>query len=75
MALATHPAAAHAAPPTTTEPPARLSRLLWLAITAKIEYDAARQEGKTAALLEQHLPNAFQMLMHRLTALWQYKPV
>jgi Ca-activated chloride channel family protein len=28
---------------------------------AKIEYDAAKQEGKTAALLEQHLPNVFQM--------------
>ena len=28
---------------------------------AKIEFDAAKQEGKTAALLEQHLPNVFQM--------------
>ncbi|MDR3371082.1 VIT and VWA domain-containing protein [Rhodoferax sp.] len=28
---------------------------------AKIEYEAAKQEGKTAALLEQHLPNVFQM--------------
>ena len=28
---------------------------------ARIDYDAARQEGKTAALLEQHLPNVFQM--------------
>lgn len=28
---------------------------------AKIEYDAAKREGKTAALLEQHLPNVFQM--------------
>ncbi len=28
---------------------------------AKIEYDAAKTEGKTAALLEQHLPNVFQM--------------
>ncbi len=28
---------------------------------AKIEYDAAKQAGKTAALLEQHLPNVFQM--------------
>ena len=28
---------------------------------ARIEYDAARREGKTAALLEQHLPNVFQM--------------
>lgn len=174
MAFVTHPAAAHAAPPATTEPPARLSRWLWLATTtlsaacfvalaisppthaqdrdvaprqktespyffvksdnpgvdqlplkstqvnvkvsgviadvtvvqtyknegqraieakyvfpgstraavhgmnvrladrlitakirekqqAKIEYDAAKQEGKTAALLEQHLPNVFQM--------------
>jgi Ca-activated chloride channel family protein len=174
MASATHPAAAHAAPPATTKPPARLSRWLWLATTAlsaacfatltiiapahaqdrdaaprqktespyffvksdnpgldqlplkstqvnvkvsgviadvtvvqtyknegqraieakyvfpgstraavhgmnvrladrlitakirekqqaKIEYDAAKQEGKTAALLEQHLPNVFQM--------------
>ncbi len=174
MAFATHPAAAHAAPPATTEPPARLSRWLWLATTtlsaacfvalaisptahaqdrdaaprqktespfffvksdnpgvdqlplkstqvnvkvsgviadvtvvqtyknegqrafeakyvfpgstraavhgmnvrladrlitakirekqqAKIEYEAAKQEGKTAALLEQHLPNVFQM--------------
>ncbi|CAM8623162.1 marine_srt_targ, marine proteobacterial sortase target protein [Comamonadaceae bacterium] len=174
MAFATHPAAAHAASPATTEPPARLSRWLWLATTtlsaacfvalaisppahaqdrdaaprlktespyffvksdnpgvdqlplkstqvnvkvsgviadvtvvqtyknegqraieakyvfpgstraavngmnvrladrlitakirekqqAKIEFDAAKQEGKTAALLEQHLPNVFQM--------------
>ncbi len=174
MAFATHPAAAHAAPPATTEPPARMSRWLWLATTtlsaacfvalaispparaqdrdaaprqktespyffvksdnpgvdqlplkstqvnvkvsgviadvtvvqtyknegqraieakyvfpgstraavhgmnvrladrlitakisekqqAKIEYDAAKQEGKTAALLEQHLTNVFQM--------------
>ncbi|VTU17632.1 marine proteobacterial sortase target protein [Variovorax sp. PBS-H4] len=28
---------------------------------ARIEYDAAKNEGKTAALLEQHLPNVFQM--------------
>lgn len=28
---------------------------------ARIEYDTARKEGKTAALLEQHLPNVFQM--------------
>jgi Ca-activated chloride channel family protein len=28
---------------------------------ARIEYDQARSEGKTAALLEQHLPNVFQM--------------
>ena len=28
---------------------------------ARIEYDAAKQQGKTAALLEQHLPNVFQM--------------
>jgi Ca-activated chloride channel homolog len=28
---------------------------------AKIEFDAAKREGKTAALLEQHLPNVFQM--------------
>ncbi len=28
---------------------------------AKIEYDAAKAEGRTAALLEQHLPNVFQM--------------
>ncbi|HSV59343.1 MAG TPA: VIT and VWA domain-containing protein [Variovorax sp.] len=28
---------------------------------ARIEYEQARQEGKTAALLEQHLPNVFQM--------------
>lgn len=28
---------------------------------AQIEYDTARKEGKTAALLEQHLPNVFQM--------------
>lgn len=28
---------------------------------ARIEYDAAKQAGKTAALLEQHLPNVFQM--------------
>jgi len=28
---------------------------------AKIEYDTAKREGKTAALLEQHLPNVFQM--------------
>ena len=28
---------------------------------AVIEYDAAKKEGKTAALLEQHLPNVFQM--------------
>jgi Ca-activated chloride channel family protein len=28
---------------------------------ARIEFDAARREGKTAALLEQHLPNVFQM--------------
>jgi Ca-activated chloride channel homolog len=28
---------------------------------AKIEYDAAKKEGKTAALLEQHLPNVFEM--------------
>lgn len=28
---------------------------------ARIAYDQARTEGKTAALLEQHLPNVFQM--------------
>lgn len=28
---------------------------------AQIEYDIAKKEGKTAALLEQHLPNVFQM--------------
>ena len=28
---------------------------------ARIEYDQARKEGKTAALLEQHRPNVFQM--------------
>ncbi len=28
---------------------------------ARIEYDAAKKEGRTAALLEQHLPNVFQM--------------
>ena len=28
---------------------------------AKVEYDVAKQAGKTAALLEQHLPNVFQM--------------
>jgi Ca-activated chloride channel family protein len=28
---------------------------------ARVEYDAAKKEGKTAALLEQHLPNVFQM--------------
>ncbi len=28
---------------------------------ARIEYDSAKREGKTAALLEQHLPNVFQM--------------
>ena len=28
---------------------------------ARIEYDSARKEGKTAALLEQHRPNVFQM--------------
>ena len=28
---------------------------------AKIEYDSAKKEGKTAALLEQHLPNVFEM--------------
>lgn len=28
---------------------------------ARVEFDAAKQEGKTAALLEQHLPNVFQM--------------
>jgi Ca-activated chloride channel family protein len=28
---------------------------------ARIEYDKAKKEGKTAALLEQHLPNVFQM--------------
>ncbi|MGJ7581900.1 VIT and vWA domain-containing protein [Variovorax sp. RHLX14] len=28
---------------------------------ARIEYDVAKKEGKTAALLEQHLPNVFQM--------------
>ncbi len=28
---------------------------------ARIEYDTAKKEGKTAALLEQHLPNVFQM--------------
>jgi len=28
---------------------------------ARVEYDAAKKEGKTAALLEQHRPNVFQM--------------
>jgi Ca-activated chloride channel homolog len=28
---------------------------------ARVEYDSAKKEGKTAALLEQHLPNVFQM--------------
>ncbi|MFT3718390.1 VIT domain-containing protein [Pseudorhodoferax sp.] len=28
---------------------------------ARIEYDTARREGRTAALLEQHRPNVFQM--------------
>ena len=28
---------------------------------AKVEYEAAKKEGKTAALLEQHRPNVFQM--------------
>jgi Ca-activated chloride channel family protein len=28
---------------------------------ARIEYDSAKREGKTAALLEQHRPNVFQM--------------
>ncbi|MDQ7975468.1 MAG: VIT domain-containing protein, partial [Rhodocyclaceae bacterium] len=28
---------------------------------ARIEYETAKQEGKTAALLEQQLPNVFQM--------------
>ncbi len=28
---------------------------------ARIEYDSAKKEGKTAALLEQHLPNVFQI--------------
>ncbi|MBS0338885.1 MAG: VWA domain-containing protein [Proteobacteria bacterium] len=28
---------------------------------ARQEYESARQQGKTAALLEQHLPNVFQM--------------
>ena len=28
---------------------------------ARIDYDKAKTEGKTAALLEQHLPNVFQM--------------
>src|SRR4029077_5076128 len=28
---------------------------------AQIEYTTAKNEGKTAALLEQHLPNVFQM--------------
>ncbi|RYF77539.1 MAG: VWA domain-containing protein, partial [Comamonadaceae bacterium] len=28
---------------------------------ARIEYETAKSEGKTAALLEQHLPNVFQM--------------
>ncbi len=28
---------------------------------ARIEYDSAKKEGRTAALLEQHLPNVFQM--------------
>ncbi|MET4576683.1 VIT and vWA domain-containing protein [Ottowia thiooxydans] len=28
---------------------------------AKVEYDAAKREGKTTALLEQHRPNVFQM--------------
>ena len=30
---------------------------------ARQEYEAARDEGKTAALLEEHLPNVFQMNM------------
>ena len=29
--------------------------------SARIEYDAAKREGKTTALLEQHRPNVFQM--------------
>ncbi|MFL6651012.1 MAG: VIT domain-containing protein, partial [Sulfurifustaceae bacterium] len=28
---------------------------------ARVEYEAAKREGKTAALLEQHRPNVFQM--------------
>lgn len=28
---------------------------------ARVEYETARSEGKTAALLEEHLPNVFQM--------------
>jgi Ca-activated chloride channel family protein len=28
---------------------------------ARVEYDQAKSQGKTAALLEQHLPNVFQM--------------
>jgi Ca-activated chloride channel homolog len=28
---------------------------------ARVDYDKAKSEGKTAALLEQHLPNVFQM--------------
>jgi Ca-activated chloride channel family protein len=28
---------------------------------ARIEYDSAKKQGRTAALLEQHLPNVFQM--------------
>lgn len=28
---------------------------------ARVDYDRAKSEGKTAALLEQHLPNVFQM--------------
>ncbi len=28
---------------------------------ARVEYDAAKKEGKTAALLEEHRPNVFQM--------------
>jgi Ca-activated chloride channel family protein len=28
---------------------------------ARVEYDSAKKQGKTAALLEQHLPNVFQM--------------
>jgi Ca-activated chloride channel family protein len=35
---------------------------------AKIEYDAAKAEGKTAALLEQHLPNVFQMNVANIMA-------
>lgn len=35
---------------------------------AQIEYDTAKKEGKTAALLEQHLPNVFQMNVANILA-------